>query len=57
MQETVGETSLRGTIDGKGPFAAHYRVTSEQDGTQRWCVLLRSCKSMNFGSFCNLCFD
>ena len=34
--ETYGETNLGGSIEGKGPFAAHYRVVTEGDGSRRW---------------------
>lgn len=33
---TVGETNLDGAIDREGPFAAHYRIMHQPDGTQRW---------------------
>jgi all-trans-8'-apo-beta-carotenal 15,15'-oxygenase len=32
---TVGQTNLNGTIDGKGPFAAHYRVMTQHDSSRR----------------------
>jgi carotenoid cleavage dioxygenase-like enzyme len=32
---TVGETDLDGSIEGKGPFAAHYRIMHQPDGSQR----------------------
>jgi len=32
---TVGETNLDGAIDREGPFAAHYRIMHQPDGTQR----------------------
>ena len=32
---TVGETDLDGSIEGKGPFAGHYRIMHQPDGTQR----------------------
>ena len=28
---------MEGSIDGKGPFAAHYRVMTEPDGSKRFC--------------------
>lgn len=33
---TIGESNVDGTIEGKGPFAAHYRIMHQPDGTQRW---------------------
>lgn len=32
---TVGHTNLGGSIDGSGPFAAHYRLMTQPDGSQR----------------------
>jgi len=32
---TLGETDLDGSIEGKGPFAAHYRIMYEADGSKR----------------------
>ena len=41
--DTVGEShGPGGTIEGNGPLAAHYRVTTEADGSKRWvprCLL------------------
>ena len=36
--ETVGESTIDGAIAGKGPLAAHYRVTTEDDGSKRFCT-------------------
>ena len=36
--ETEGESSMGGSIDGKGPLAAHYRVLTEPDGSKRFCA-------------------
>lgn len=33
---TEGESTMAGSIDGKGPLAAHYRVTTEADGSKRF---------------------
>lgn len=32
---TLGETDIAGSIEGKGPFAAHYRIMHQPDGTRR----------------------
>ena len=35
--DTVGEShGPGGTIEGNGPLAAHYRVTTEADGSKRY---------------------
>lgn len=35
---TEGESTMEGSIDGKGPLAAHYRVFTEADGSKRFCA-------------------
>lgn len=32
---TIGESNIDGTIEGKGPFAAHYRIMHQPEGSQR----------------------
>ncbi len=39
---TVGETTLGGSIQGTGPFAAHYRIMHQPDGSRR-CRPFRHC--------------
>jgi Retinal pigment epithelial membrane protein len=34
--ETLGEVDMNGSVEGKGPFAAHYRIVKEADGSRRW---------------------
>lgn len=50
--ETIGESTINGAIDGKGPLAAHYRVTTEADGSKRFCTF----GSALAGSDANLSF-
>jgi Retinal pigment epithelial membrane protein len=39
---TIGESNLNGTIEGNGPFAAHYRIMHQPDDRKRCAAITSS---------------
>lgn len=44
---TIGESDMDGSISGKGPFAAHYRIMHQPDGSRRWVTFGSAVKGLD----------